>query len=227
MYWQVVGPSRFGANNLLNFGRRYIYKSESSPDHQILCKKHIEKLTMNIVITIIPIVIFGVVVFSGTMYAYYYQHVYITPFATNLPLLEKDTDKEFIINMLLQTAVGLVALIGCSGLFAAICMINDTIVSAPDFIALNLSKFYSEFSANGICIDSIGSLRNAFLEIHDYYEYDQSNFHFDLHKTNEMLFNRYMLELIDVSYAVFLIAPTVLSFSVSLSIFAQIVVSRK
>lgn len=173
MYWKIIGPCRFKIHNLIIFGGRHIYNNcSNSIKYKVLCVKHINKLIKTVVISLILVLIAHAMILIGPLYAYFFQNLHITPFATNLPFFENDSDLEFTVNMILQSIMGAYELLGSISMNIAICLINNVVVAVPDLIRLNLDEFYEDFKDTGINPKSIARFRNTFLQIRDYKKYD-------------------------------------------------------
>lgn len=164
-YWISVGPPRFKVNSLLNFGGNCIYRNENqSIKYKNICSKLARKLTTSIFIDLLLIFVAHVIFFDVAIYTHHRQ----TPFAINLPFLEKNSDLELCVNMIFQTIMATYAAIGCFGLEIGEGLVNNTIVAIPDVIRYNLSELNDECEANGMNTKSIHRLRNTFRQIQDY-----------------------------------------------------------
>lgn len=169
MYWQSVGPNRFKLHTVGEFCGTYCYKSDTeSQQYHILRSYHIQRLIKNLLI-ILPLMLMSHATLAiEPIYAYFFRNIRVTPLALHLPVFAKDSDLEFIVNMVLQTVLTCYALTGALAIEIASCLINHTITIVPDLIQYNLNEFRDECYANGIDSKAISLLRNTFLQIQDY-----------------------------------------------------------
>lgn len=172
MYWESVGPRRFKLHTLGAFCGTHFYKSDTeSPQYNRLRCYHIQRLIKNLSI-ILPLMLMSHATLAiEPIYAFLFQQIRVTPLALHLPIFVKDSDTEFIVNMMLQTILTCYALTGSLAIEIASCLINHAITIAPDLIQYNLNGFRDEFYVNGIDLKSISLLRNTFLQIQDYKRY--------------------------------------------------------
>lgn len=173
MYWKLIGPHRYKLRRLTSFCGTYFYNGDTeSTQYKALRIKHIEKMLRSM-LTNLPLMFAAhAIVAVAPAYEFIYQHIRATPLAIHLPLLEKDSDLEFILNMILQLIMATFATIGSLAIETITCMINHTITVVPDLIALNLHEFQNEWNANGMCIESLTRLRNTFVQMQDYDRFD-------------------------------------------------------
>lgn len=205
MYWNAIGPHRYRLNNLANFGGKYIYKDEKdATKYRNVCEKHIKILVITVSVIVSLMILSHAMLIIGPLFAYFSQGIRITPIATNLPYFEKDSDTEFVINLTLQAAMALIALGGSLSIEVVQCLIINTITIIPDLINLNLKEIADELFTKGMCSDTISRLRNVLIQIQD--------------------FDRYIRDVIEVYYVKLFAGPFLFTFSISLSIFAQLIV---
>lgn len=176
MYWESVGPRRFKLHTLGGFCGTYFYKSNTaSQQYNALRCDHIERLLKNVLIILPLIFLSHATIAIEPLYAFVYQHDHVTPMALHLPFFEADSDREFIVNVMLQTILTCYAMTGALSIEIASCMINHAITVVPDLIQYNLNEFQNELNTNGITMRTISLLRNTFLQIQDYNRYFPSN----------------------------------------------------
>lgn len=173
MYWESVGPNRFKLHSLGGFCGTYFYKtSTDTPQYRILRCYHIRRFTRNLLIVLPLMLASHVTLAIEPIYEFLLQHnSHVTPLALHLPIFVKDSDTEYIVNVMLQVILTIYALTGALAIEIASCMINHTITAVPDLIRYNLNEFRDEFDANGINLTSISLLRNTFLQVQDYNRY--------------------------------------------------------
>lgn len=168
MYWKAVGPHRFKQNNVVLFGGKYIYNNGiESKKYQFICEKLIDKLLKNMWMIISLIVLSHAIIVVGPLYAYLFENIRITPFGTNLPFFEKDSNAEITVNMILQTILTFYALIGCIAIEIGLCLVNNTIDAIPEILRFNLTEFSEDLKAKGKRFESIARLRNVFIQIQE------------------------------------------------------------
>lgn len=173
MYWESVGPNRFKLHALGSFCGTYFYKSSTdTPQYRILRCYHIRRFTKNLLIVLPLMLASHATLAIEPAYAFVFEHnTHVTPLALHLPIFIKDSDTEYIVNVMVQTILTGYALTGALAIEIASCMINHTITAVPDLIQYNLNEFRGEFYANGINLASISLLRNTFLQVQDYNRY--------------------------------------------------------
>lgn len=233
MYWKAIGPKRMKFYSLESFSGEYFYKSPAeSMQYNTLHVKYIDKFMNNLLI-ILPITLLSYAIcFTAPVYAMFFQHIRCTPAGIHLPYLEKDSNLEFTLNMILQTIMTYFLLFGDLAIEIASCMINHAIILVPELIQFNLHEFQVELRANGINTKSIAQLRNGFLQIQDFNRFE-SCFFLGLLSVDRQFsmvfyfftFFRYVLDLIDIYRDKLSICPIIWSFSIVLSIFSEFVVN--
>lgn len=234
MYWKAVGPHRFKFRYLGGFGGTYIYSNHhNSIFYKILCVKHIHKLCKNMCTVLTLMLMAHAIITVGPIYSFFFQHILITPMATNLPFFEKDSELEFVVNILIQAIMSIYLIAGTIVIEIGTCFINNVITATPDVIRFHLMEFEHEFKNYGMCIKSIARLRNVFIQVQDFDRLVINlsivvvgvdtlciSLCFSLHMS------RYIKDVIDVYYARLFVGPFVYSFSISLSIIAQLIVIK-
>lgn len=170
MYWESVGPRRFKLHTLGSFSGTYFYKStNNTTNYQILLNKHIHLFIRSLLISLPVIHVAHFIIFLIPVAVFLIQHIPITPLALHLPFFEKDTETEFVVNMIVQTILVLYAYIGSMVIEISSCFINHAITVIPDLIQYNLDEFHAEFMcANQMNVKSILLLRNSFQQVQDF-----------------------------------------------------------
>lgn len=169
MYYESIGPHRFKFHTLGGFCGFYFYRTETqSVRYKMLRVKYIDKFQLNLFI-VLPIVFIGhVILFTAPIYAIFCQHVRTTPLAFHLPFFEKNSDTEFIVNIILQMIMAFYAMVGALAVEMASCMINHAVTITPELIQYHLDGFFDEFQDNGINLKSISLFRNCIIQIQDF-----------------------------------------------------------
>lgn len=170
MYWESVGPRRFKLHTLGGFSGVYFYRSiNNATSYQILRNKHIHQFIRSLLISLPVIHLAHSIIFLIPVGVFLFQHIPITPLALHLPFFEKDSETEFIVNMIVQTILVLYAYIGSMIIEVSSCFINHAITLIPDLIQYNLDEFHVEFTcAHRMNVKSILLLRNTFQQIQDF-----------------------------------------------------------
>lgn len=173
MYWKAVGPERSKLYAIEDFCVEYFYKCDTkSTVYNALRAKHIDKLLKHMLIILPLMMISHVIVIGAPIHALLFQHIRTTPVGLHLPILEKDSDLEFTLNMILQAIMTFYALVGSVAIEIASCMINNTIKLVPHLIRFNLHQFRDELKTSGMSIVAIAQLRNIFIQTQDYNRFD-------------------------------------------------------
>lgn len=168
-YWEIVGPRRFKLNSLINFPGKFIYidNTESSKYNKI-CEESVKKLVKNVVIVISFVILAHAVVVVGPIYAYIFKDIHVTPFATHLPFVEKDSHTEFILNLAPQSVIALSSMIYSITVEIMTCLIDNTISTIPKLIRFNLEELAKmSHKKNSLLILHV-HLRNVLIQVQDY-----------------------------------------------------------
>lgn len=169
MYWNAVGPHRYGLNNLANFGGRFIYMDNKHPTaYNNVCERYIKILLRNVSVIVALMILSHAMLIFGPLYAYYFQSIRLTPIATNLPYFEKDSDIEFGINLSIQAVMALLALAGSMSIEVVACLILNVVTIIPDLIQVNLIELADDVFTNGLNLNTIARLRNVLIQIQDF-----------------------------------------------------------
>lgn len=169
MYYEAIGPRRYKFNAIIHFCGLYFYQSDTnSQRYKLLRVKHIGKLLKITTFILLMMFIGYGIAFIAPLYQCLYKHKRITPLAINLPLLEKDSDLEYTLNMTLQMTMAFYSLCGSFATEVASCTIIHAVMLVPDLIRFNLMEFQKELGASGCGWKSFAHLRNTFIQLQDY-----------------------------------------------------------
>lgn len=169
MYWEGFGPHRFKFNAIIHFCGTYFYKTDTeSTRYKHLRVNHIKQLLKTVIFILLMMFIGYGIAFVAPIYKCLYERSRITPLAINLPILEKESDLEFTLNMLLQLIMAFYSLSGGFATEVASCTIVHSIMLVPDLIGFNLLELQNEFSTNGCDLKVSAQLRNTFVQLQDY-----------------------------------------------------------
>lgn len=169
IYWKAIGPHRFKYHAVSTFCGKYFYKSATdSMRYNRLRAKHIDKLVQIVFVILSLMVIAYGIAFIIPIYESIRLHNHMTPLAINLPFFEKDSFKEYVINMCLQLTMAAYSLFGTIAVEIGTCTINSAIILVPDLIRFNLLELQDEWHANGITTKLTAQLRNTFVQLQDY-----------------------------------------------------------
>lgn len=169
MYWESVGPHRFKFNAVIHFCGGYFYKSDTkSGQYKYLRVKHIGQLLKTVIFILVLMFLSYGTAFVTPIYMCVFKHSRVTPLAINLPILEKESDLEFTLNMSLQMIMAFYSLSGSFATEVASCTIIHAIMLVPYLIRFNLREFQNEFIAKGSGLKSFVLLRNTFIQLQDY-----------------------------------------------------------
>lgn len=169
MYFESIGSRRFKYHAIINFCATYFYKTDTkSSRYKSLRAKHIDNL-LEVVVSVFVLLLLGYgILLMGPIFESIYHHTRSTPLATNLPFFEKNSHREFIVNMVLQSILIFVSTCGNFASQMAACMVNHAIMVVPDLIQFNLLEFQDELIANGMNAMSRARLLNTFIQQQDY-----------------------------------------------------------
>ncbi|XP_055322548.1 uncharacterized protein LOC129578273 [Sitodiplosis mosellana] len=204
MYWKNIGPHRFKINSLATFSGKFIYADDKeSTEYNRICEKNVTKLIKNVVSVSVIVIFAHLLILVGPIYAYIFKDMYITPLATHLPFLEKDSSTEFLWSLAQQCVIALYSITGNLTVEIITCLIIDTVNSVPELIWLNLKQLADGVQKEHSRLRVHIRLRNVLIQAQD--------------------LDRYLLDVVDVYYVKLFEAPFLWTFSISLSIFAQFV----
>lgn len=219
----MVGPRRFKLNNIITFSGKYIYTDGNTPvARNVVNGKHVDRLlkTFSIICTAILMSYHAIII--GPVYAYVHDGLRINALGTHLPFFELGSDADFYVNMIIVAAVGVFTMLGGYSLELLTAIVNNTIAAMPDLINLGLAGFFEEYKANGINSNSVAQFRNVFVQIQDFNELKDTQNSSGKHAEFQSLC-RYMRETTEVFYSKLFVGPFIFSISISLAIFAQVV----
>ena len=169
MYFKVIGPQRFKMNNIITFTGKYIYTDDNtSVQRNQIIEKRIDQLLKSFSIICTIILMSYQTILIGPIFAYYYDDLRVSPLGTHLPFFELNSDADFYANMLICTIISVNAMLGGYAIELSSAIINNTILTIPDLINLNLADFFDEFQTSGNDFKSIVKLPNTFLQMQDF-----------------------------------------------------------
>lgn len=183
VYFQAIGPNRFKFHALISFCGKHFYKtSADSVRYKHLRRQHIDELP-KLIFLILSLMTFAYSIVSGIpLYENLHGNIHVTPLGINLPFFEKDSPKEYSINIILQVIMCFYSLIGSFMIDVAACCINHAILLVPDLIRFNLLEFQDELKANGITAKARAQLRNTLVQLQDYNQFSIFFYEFILKK---------------------------------------------
>lgn len=138
----------------------------------------------------------------GPIYAYASDGTQSSLLGGMLPFTDLETTQGFIINSIIQSFWGLGALFGSISIEILSCLINNTYTVAADLICYLMRKFSTRLVAGTFTADHKAELRDIFVRLQD--------------------FEKFIAELNDLYYWKFFVQPPLITFCVSLGIFAQL-----
>lgn len=140
-----------------------------STEYNRICKNNIRKLAQHFVI-IVFLVIFGhLLIVFGPIYAYIFENIRSTPMATHLPFLKKDSDIEFMMNLLVQSVIAMFALFGNISIELLTLLISNAITIIPNMIHLNLNDLVKEITSSNL--KTMSRWHNVLIQVQDFDRY--------------------------------------------------------
>lgn len=148
----------------------YFYKSHAeSIQYKALHVKHMDKLVKNLLIVLPMILLSHGICVAAPLYTILFQHIRITPAGLHLPFLEKDSNFEYTLNMILQAIMAFYLIVGDLVIEMASCAINNAIVLMPDLIQYNLNELHMQWkTGESVYAKSVVQLHNVCLQIQDF-----------------------------------------------------------
>lgn len=140
MYFTVINKSRFKWHNLINTGRNF-YRNDKRPSpYNRICSECITNSIKNYVVMIVVILITFTIALIGPIYIYYQEGKMYTLYGVRLPYLSKNPHKEYVVNIIWQLIINLMAIVGTFILEAMITIVNDTITVSSKLCRLELNE---------------------------------------------------------------------------------------
>lgn len=140
-----------------------------STEYNRICENNIEKLVQHFVIIILLVILGHLLIIFGPIYAYIFKNIRSTPMATHLPFLEKDSDIEFTMNLLIQSVIATSALIGNISIELLTLLISNGITIIPRLIHLNLNDLVKEITGSNF--NSKVRWHNVLIQVQDFDRY--------------------------------------------------------
>lgn len=209
------------------FSGEFFYKSHAeSIQYKALHVKHINKLVANLLIVLPMILLSHGICIAAPLYTILFQHIRVTPAGIHLPYLEKDSNSEYTLNMILQGIMAFYLVVGDLAIEMASCTINNAIVLMPDLIQYHLNELQAELKSNrSVHARSVLQLHNVFLQIQDFNRFVKHQAYKLFIWIYPLFLCRYILGVIDIFHDKLTICPIIWSFSIILSLYAEIAVS--
>lgn len=77
----------------------------------------------------------------GPVFGYFYSHLYSIPTGTIIPFLDPDSSEGFMINVAIQSVIGMAGMCGVIGIEAIIGIVNGTIHTLSGLTIFHIQKF--------------------------------------------------------------------------------------
>lgn len=169
LYWKSLNEDRFKLNNIVNYGRRYIYEDDATPSkYHSLCEAMIVKLVRNTVIITVLLLTSYAVVGCGALYTIIFGESRITFVGTEIPFVDGNTDIGFLINMMEQSFLTIVSLTGNIAIEIGVSLVHNAFEMIPEIIHYDFEEFNIELNLNGMSLNAKMRLRNIFMKVQDY-----------------------------------------------------------
>lgn len=205
VYYRTIGPSRFEFRSLLQFSLRKIYGNRSPTDeYGRIVNRNASRLIKDTIVTVLVVSISFSLILIGPAYAFIVRGEYSTPGGGILPLTDLETANGFLINMIGQGLMGLVAFAGNIGIEISNCLIINTCTAMSDSACCSMRKFSSGLVAGIFSVQNKAELRDIFVRLQD--------------------LENYIRQFNDLYYWKFFLHPLLTTPCVSLAIFGQLVV---
>lgn len=171
-YWKCINADRVKVNNLMNFGRRYIYEDDAAPSkYNTLCEKMIAKLIRNIIMILAGLLGSYTLIGCGAFYAMVLFGERITFLGTELPFVDGNTVNGFLINMLEQILLICSSIVGNITIEVGECCVHNAFEAIPEIIHLECIELNSELCSNGVSLVAKMRLRNISMKVQDFNRY--------------------------------------------------------
>lgn len=132
-----------------------------------LCEKMLKVLIRNIII-IVAAILFSYFIFGvGTLYVIIFEGKRATFLGTELPFIDINTDLGYAINMIFQTLVTLVAIIGNLSIEITACFAYNAIETVPYLFHLESEQISDELKSSGMNLRVKLRIRNMLMQVQD------------------------------------------------------------
>lgn len=169
IYWTAIGSQRFKLNSLVNFSGKFIYIDDNaSTKYNKICEKSVMNLLKNVVIVVTLVIFAHLLALVGPIHAYIFNDIRVTPTATHLPFLEKDSNTGFMLNLAQQSVIAFYSMSANITVEIMTCLIANTISTIPKLIRLNLKELADEAQKKYSRLSIHIRLRNVLIQVQDY-----------------------------------------------------------
>lgn len=225
-YWKSINSDRFKVHNIINIAGKYFYVDEIKPSkYHVASEKFIMKLLqITIIILILILISYGLAALSG-LYAIIFVDSHNTFLGTETPFVNSNNHIGHVINIILQLLISCLSLISNITIEIGVCIVYNAFALMPELIYLESQELDDELNMNGTSLKAMMTFRNIVAQTQDY----NKLIFVDIFQINAMKcfasFFSYLQECLDVYYVRLFFGPLLLMYSISFSIFGQMIVS--
>lgn len=206
LYFQAIGPARHRYRAILTFSGRFIYMDRKpSTEYEFQIDQHAKKLIPYSILVVFLMIVSFSLILIGPIYAHIANGDYASPTGVILPFIDPHTEHGYAINLIIQFASASVTLLGIVCIEVGNCLINDTYKLMAHLVRFNVRKFSDNLRQGTFSYQNKIEFRNILVQLQD--------------------LEFYLAELNDIYYWKFFLQPILTTGCVSLSVFAQTVVS--
>lgn len=148
VYYEVISEVRFTTNKMVNYGKKYIHNDNSDEnDYNEICSRNMDATLKRFIIIVSIVCLSFVIALIGPLYAYTIHGTRKTLLSVRLPFVEKDSDLEYMLNIILQTWSGIAGFCGNVGIECGYNIIISSIKVTTQLIEMDIKSLSNNLEA--------------------------------------------------------------------------------
>lgn len=169
VYYRSVGPDRFKTNNIVTYTGKHFYKDDKEPSkYNEHCEEMVAALVKSIIIIVPAIIISYTAIGVGVFYALVFEGKRLSPLGIEVPFVDINTDGGYMVTLVLQSFVSVVAFLGTIGIEVGACLAYNTESFYPGLIHMESDELENELKSNGMSLRAEKRIRNIFMLLLDF-----------------------------------------------------------
>lgn len=168
MYWKAIGPSRFKLRALALFSGTKIYLNRfPANDYGKLMGQHATELYKMTIVILLTLFLSFSMILIGPAYALVVHGEYNTPGGGILPFTDLETLNGYVINMIVQSSIALLSVLGSFSIEIANCIIINTVAVMSELTRNSMQNFNAGLVGGTFTVTNKGQLRDIFVRLQD------------------------------------------------------------
>lgn len=136
---------------MVNYGKKYIYNDNyDKNDYNKICSQNLDATLKRFLIIVSTVCFSFVIALIGPLYAYITHGTRYTLLSLRLPFFEKDSDWEFVLNLILQTWCGIAGFCGHLGIESGYNIIINAIRATTELIEMDIRMLSSNLETEAM-----------------------------------------------------------------------------